>query len=581
MTWSGDADVARQTFAPAAPGARPQLDYFVIRGPRFAQLLDRYTQLTGRPRFPRLGVFGRQLSDKNFPAVSDQSWWTSRITALRNEGFPLDVQVHDNRWRAGSGGLQLPPGRPDRRRRQRRRSGLEQSGDPRLGLGRVLGPLWIDEPDEMGPIPYDALAANGQRWSELRDAFFLYCQKGIGQEGWDPDAAGHIGRAKRPWTFTRGATAGQQRYGHLWTGDINSTYAEMREQIRGMLNAGMGGFPFANIDAGGFFGTVISDGLYRNWVAAWASMSPVWRPHSNGDTAAQGPAASRWPIDQGPANRADFLKYARVRYTLMPYLQYLWGPSIIVMPVTTDTGGAVPRVWLPAGDIWFNFWSDAQTVGSDTAEKSYVTSTGEIIMYVKAGSILPRYKYAQSTAFLDRTQLELEVYAGRDGSFTVYEDDGVTEEFRHSGASSTTVLTYTHAALRVVVSHPTGTYLPRRTQGPAVRRALSRPGIAGRDADQRRRRPARVHRRVGGRAQRQRPGLERGPEDPHGRDPDDRSRGGRRGRGDRRAQRHGLPGPVAPCRARGRGRGPQWRDHRLAARRLHRQRLRRLHQRRR
>jgi alpha-glucosidase (family GH31 glycosyl hydrolase) len=538
-----------------APGARPQLDYFVIRGPAFAQLLDRYTQLTGRPRFPRLGVFGLQLSDKNFPAVSDQSWWTSRITALRNEGFPLDVQVHDNRWRAGSGGwsgswFEFSPQRwPDPAAFKRwadehgvlttldynRNNSNEMAGwvaGPPPGYSfrpadltgvadsdavpdwsnpatrawawdvfwdKALNPalgypgdaLWIDEPDELGPIPYDALAANGQRWSELRNAFFLYCQKGIGQEGWDPDAAGHIGRAKRPWTFTRGATAGQQRYGHLWTGDINSTYAEMREQIRGMLNAGMGGFPFANIDAGGFFGTVISDGLYRNWVAAWASMSPVWRPHSNGDTAAQGPAASRWPIDQGPANRADFLKYARVRYTLMPYLytiahtahatgvpmaramvidyqhnpmayahdlQYLWGPSIIVMPVTTDTGGAVQRVWLPAGDIWFNFWSDAQTVGSDTAEKSYVTSTGEIIMYVKAGSILPRYKYAQSTAFLDRTQLELEVYAGRDGSFTVYEDDGVTEEFRHSGASSTTVLTYTHAALRVVVSHPTGTY---------------------------------------------------------------------------------------------------------------------------
>ncbi|GID92097.1 TIM-barrel domain-containing protein [Amorphoplanes digitatis] len=545
-----------------ASGARPQLDYFVIKGPEFAKLLDRYTQLTGRPRLPRLGVFGLQLSDKNFPTVSDQNWWTSRITALRDAGFPLDVQVHDNRWRAGSGGwsgswFEFSPVRwPDPAAFKRwadehgvlttldynRNNSNEMAGwvagpppgysfrpadltgvadsdavpdwsnpatrawvwnvfwtkalDPALGFPGDA--LWIDEPDELGPIPYDALAADGRRWAELRNAYFLYCQKAAGQEGWDA----HIGRARRPWIFTRGATAGQQRYGHLWTGDIDSTYPEMQQQIRGMLNAGLGGFPFANIDAGGFLGGIVSDGLYRNWVAAWASLSPIWRPHSNGNTATQGPSASRWPIDQGTANRTEFLRYAKLRYSLMPYiytiahtayatgvpmaramvidhqrnpmaythdLQYMWGPSIVVMPVTTDAAGAVQRVWLPAGDTWYNFWSDAQTIGSDTAEKSYVTSTGEIIMYVKAGSLLPRYKYAQSTAFLDKSQLELEVYTGRDGSFTLYEDDGVSEEFR-GGAAATTELGYAHAALRVTVGHPAGTY----SGAPAARRYVVR-----------------------------------------------------------------------------------------------------------
>nr|BFE72334.1 hypothetical protein GCM10020092_056350 [Actinoplanes digitatis] len=127
------------------------------------------------------------------------------------------------------------------------------------------------------------------------------------------------------------------------------------------------------------------------------------------------------------------------------------------------------RVWLSRSDTWYNFWSDAQTIGSDTAEKSYVTSTGEIIMYVKVGSLLPRYKYAQSTAFLDKSQLELEVYTGRDGSFTLYEDDGVSEEFR-GGAAATTELGYAHAALRVTVGHPAGTY----SGAPAARRYVVR-----------------------------------------------------------------------------------------------------------
>lgn len=236
--------------------------------------------------------------------------------------------------------------------------------------------LWIDETDELGPLPYGAQAANGWTWSELRNAYFLFALKGIGQDGWDPDAAGHIGRAKRPWIWTRGATAGQQRYGHYWTGDIESSYDEMRLQIRGMQAAGLGGFPYADIDGGGFVappGGVLSDAFYQNWPAGWSSLSPIWRPHGAADTAVAGQRASRWPLDQGPAAQATFKKYGELRYTLMPYiytlahdahatgmpmaramvidyqnradayahdLQYMWGPSMLVAPLRHPTAAA-------------------------------------------------------------------------------------------------------------------------------------------------------------------------------------------------------------------------------------------------
>ncbi|MFI6094814.1 TIM-barrel domain-containing protein [Lentzea sp. NPDC051213] len=545
------------------PGARPQLDYFVIVGPEFGKLLDRYTRLTGRPRFPQLAVFGLQLSDKNYPSVSDQIWWVTRITALRRAGFPLDLQVNDNRWRAGSGGWSgswfefskdrwpdpagfktwakangvltsldynrnnsnemagwvggPPPGysfqpadlvnvrdndaAPDWSNPATRRWVWNvfwtKALDPALGFPGDA--LWLDETDELGAILYGALAANGQRWSELRNAYYLYLQKGVAQEGWDP----RIGNAKRPWIFSRGATAGMQRYGHLWTGDIASDYTEMQQQIRGMQASGLGGFPYSNVDGGGFRGGIVSGAFYRNWVAGWSSVSPIWRPHSGADTGSLGAAASRWPIDKSAAEQADFLKYSRIRYTLLPYiytiaheahrtgmpmaramvidhqhnsnayshdLQYMWGPSVLVMPVTTDTNGAVQNVWLPAGDTWYDFWSDARTAGSDTADKPHVTRTGEVVMFVKAGAILPKYKYTQSAAFLDKTQLEMDVYTGKDGSFAVYEDDGVTEDFRSKSASSTTRLAFTDSATRVTVRHPAGTY----TGAPAARRYVVR-----------------------------------------------------------------------------------------------------------
>ncbi|HEY0827826.1 MAG TPA: TIM-barrel domain-containing protein, partial [Bacilli bacterium] len=535
-------------------GVRPQMDYFFIKGPEFAKLIDRYTQLTGRPRFPQMSILGLQLSDKNFPTVSTQSWWQTKITNHKNAGFPFDVQVHDNRWRAGTGAwsgswFEFSTERwPDpagfktwanangvttvldyNRNNSKDMAGWVAGPPPGYSFQsaditnvqnndavpdwsysstrswvwnvfwtKALDPslnfpsdgLWIDEPDELGPIPYNATAANGWKWSELRNNYFLLALKGIGQDGWDPNTTGHIGHSKRPWTFTRGATAGQQRYGHLWTGDIDSSYSEMQMQIRGMQAAGLGGLPYANIDGGGFHGGVISDGMYRNWPAAWSSFSPIWRPHGAGDTSSLGAAASRWPLDQSSTEQADFLKYGKLRYTLMPYiytiahdahmtgmpmaramvidyqynskaytsdLQYMWGPSMIVTPLTSDSS-IVQNIWLPAGDTWYNFWYDVKTVGSDTEDKAYTTTTGEMPIFVRSGAILPKYAYAQSTASINKSRLEMEVYTGKDGSFAVYEDDGVTENFRVNSANSTTNLVFTNSATRIVVSHPAGTY---------------------------------------------------------------------------------------------------------------------------
>lgn len=538
-----------------AGGSRPQVDYFVINGPRFAQLLDRYTRLTGRPRLPRQSIFGLQLSDKSFADDSSQDWWRTKISQHRAAGFPFDHQVNDNRWRAGSGGwsgswFEFSPDRwPDpagyakwaaengvtvtldyNRNNTDEMAGWKAGPPPGYSLAgsdltnvkennavpdwtnpatrawvwkvfwdKALDPslkypgdgLWIDETDDLGGIPYTARMADGRTWAENRNAYFLNLQKGVVGEGWDPAGSGHIGSARRPWSWNRGATAGQQRYGHYWTGDISSTYDEMKNQIRGMQAAGLGGFPFANIDGGGYGnGNVDSDAFYRNWPVAWSSLAPIWRPHTSASVSSKGRRASRWPLDQSAQAQADFARYGQLRYTLMPYiytlahqaaaggmpmaramvidyqdrpqaythdLQYLWGPSLLVAPLLSD-GGAVQQVWLPAGSTWYNFWADIKHAGSDTGDFAYTTRTGETPLFVKAGAILPKYAFAQSTAYFSKRRLEMEVYSGADGTFDLVEDDGVTEEYRTAGRSSVTRLAFTDAAGRVVIAHPQGTY---------------------------------------------------------------------------------------------------------------------------
>jgi alpha-glucosidase (family GH31 glycosyl hydrolase) len=532
-------------------GVKPQLDYFFIAGPQLTKIIDRYTELTGRPRLPREAIFGLQLSDKNFPKSSGSQWWEDKITAHRNAGFPLDVQVNDNRWRDPNGlreGSQFmfwtspggswnqptpqafkawadahgvvtvldynrnnsnemwgwraggPPGysfapadlerisdkdaAPDWSSPATRDwlwSALWKTLDPALGLPGDA--IWLDETDELGKIPDAALCANGFRWAELRNEYSLLLQQAVG-EGWDRQ----IGARRRPWTFSRSATAGMQRYGHFWSGDIDSTYSEMAAQVRGIQAIGLGGFPFANHDAGGFHGRVISPEMYRQWVAAFASFAPIWRPHSEADTSALGVSASRWPLDHSPVEQAEFAKYAHERYRLMPYiysmareaattgmplaramvlgyqnnpqawshdLQYQWGPSFLVAPNASD-GGAPVKVWLPAGDTWYYFWNDRQIVGSDTADYDYSPATGELPLFVKAGAIIPRYPFAQSVQAMDKTQLELDAYAGKNGAFQLLEDDGVSEDWHAASKQLTTAVSFESAAMRVAIRQPSG-----------------------------------------------------------------------------------------------------------------------------
>ncbi|HTO93360.1 MAG TPA: hypothetical protein VMM80_03285, partial [Bacteroidota bacterium] len=84
-----------------------RMDFFVIAGPSPADVIGRYTQLTGRPRFPPLAAFGLGLSDKGnderSPDPSDERWWKRKVAAHRAAGFPLDHLINDNRWRAGGG----------------------------------------------------------------------------------------------------------------------------------------------------------------------------------------------------------------------------------------------------------------------------------------------------------------------------------------------------------------------------------------------------------------------------------------------------------------------------------------------
>jgi alpha-D-xyloside xylohydrolase len=354
-------------------GFNGQLDYFFIAGPKLPQVLDNYTQLTGRPRLPGKAMFGLQLSDKghdhNSPTPSNESWWKAKINAHRQAGFPLDHVVNDNRWRAAGGKrceskIEWDPMRypdPAEYARWLSTNGLVSTLDfnrcigqfsegwktefnlPETGkidfedsapdltnpdfrawfwqvfYNKSLDPklrypgdaLWIDEFDEQGAAPKDMLLANGRSSAEMRNYWFFLIAKALVEDGWDKSEI-----VQRPYVWVRGMTAGAQRYATLWSGDIHPNNADMQGQIRAMQLAGMSGFPFWGHDAGGFYdwdkGVGPDEVMYQQWAMAFGSFAPIWKPHGMGQ--------SRWPLDRSDASQQAAHKFMRLRYELMPYI---------------------------------------------------------------------------------------------------------------------------------------------------------------------------------------------------------------------------------------------------------------------
>lgn len=517
-----------------------QLDVFFILGPRFADILDRYTQLTGRPRLPPLAMFGLALSDKGHDHLSadpsDERWWKRKVAQHRIAGFPLDHVVNDNRWRAGGGqrcissfdwdrdrfpdpaayrrwlaenglvatldfnrciasrsegwkpslnipgaeGVEFGDSVPDFTRGEVRSWFWSlfwtKSLDPALGYPGDA--LWIDEFDELGRVPDDVVLGNGRPWAEMKNYWFFLIAKALVEEGWGRA----VGPARRPFVWVRGMTAGAQRYATLWSGDIRPTCDDMRSQIRAMQLAGLSGFPYWGHDAGGFYDwerkTGPDDALYRQWAMAFGSFTPFWKPHGMGE--------SRWPRDRSAEAQADAKRYGELRYRLMPYLysyayeahatgvpiargmvvdyqenplawrhdlQYLWGRSMIVAPTCSDERRA--SVWLPPG-TWYDFWDDTRTGGDRVLD--YPAPLGKLPVFVRAGSIVPMATFAPSTAFMRRDHLIVHVFTGEDADFVLYEDDGVSEQYRTHAEHRRTAIRYREADTSLTVRAAVGTY---------------------------------------------------------------------------------------------------------------------------
>jgi alpha-glucosidase len=119
----------------------------------------------------------------------------------------------------------------------------------------------------------------------------------------------------RPFIVSRSGWAGMQRWAWNWTGDVASTWVSMRQQMATVIGLGLSGVPYSGPDIGGFSG-VPHDELYTRWLQM-SVLLPYCRTHS----VLGAPAREPWRFEE--PTRSIIVAWLRLRYRLLPYLYTL------------------------------------------------------------------------------------------------------------------------------------------------------------------------------------------------------------------------------------------------------------------
>ncbi|ADQ79766.1 glycoside hydrolase family 31 [Paludibacter propionicigenes WB4] len=382
---------------------------------------------------------------------------------------------------------------------------------------------WMDssEPDHLDfkPSDFDLKTYLGS-FRKVRNAFPLMTVGGVSEHQRATSSD------KRVFILTRSAFAGQQRYGaNTWSGDVNSSWQSLRNQIPAGLNFSMSAIPYWNTDIGGFFASAYNRGwnegaknpafqeLYVRWLQ-FGAFTPMMRSH--------GTDIPREIYNFGKKGEPIYDAIAKsidLRYSLLPYIysaawditnsqstmmralvmdfsdknvvntnnEYMFGKSILVAPIVNaqytpetilranaETGWdkkeatdnaknqavsfAQPKstkVYLPEGTSWYDFWTNEKVKGGQEITKS--TTIDEIPLFIKAGSIIPFGPQVQYATEKKWDNLEIRVYPGANGEFSLYEDENDNYNYE-KGAYSTITFTWNDASKSLIINNRKGSF---------------------------------------------------------------------------------------------------------------------------
>jgi alpha-D-xyloside xylohydrolase len=289
---------------------------------------------------------------------------------------------------------------------------------------------------------------------------------------------------KRVFILSRSAFAGSQRNAvTAWSGDINSDWITFQRQVPAGLNFELSGLPYWTTDIGGFVSGNPDDPAYRELFIRWfefGTFSPIFRVHGTRSNDQN----ELWSY--GADAQKILTSYDRLRYRLMPYIysmawmvtnsgytpmralamdfrsdpralnvgdQFMFGPALLVNPVT-EPAAKTRHMYLP-NILWYDFWTGQKQTGGRTIDAS--APLDRMPLYVRAGSIIPMGPDLQYAAEKQANPIELRIYRGADGAFTLYEDenDGYNYE---KGAYATIPIAWNEATQTLVIGERKGRF---------------------------------------------------------------------------------------------------------------------------
>ncbi len=299
-----------------------------------------------------------------------------------------------------------------------------------------------------------------------------------GQRGVDND--------KRVFLLTRSGFAGLQRYSTAtWSGDIATRWEDMKAQISAGLNFAVSGIPYWTMDIGGFCvenryvagqeifnRTGKENADHKEWRelnTRWfqfGAFCPLFRAHG------QYPFREPWEIaPEGHPAYESIVYYTKLRYALMPYVYslagktwfedytimrplvmdfmndeavanigdtYMFGPAFLVAPVY-EYGARSREVYFPECKGWYDFYSNEFVEGGQAM--TVAAPYDRMPLYVRAGAIVPFGPEIQWSDEKPADVIDLYVYQGADGEFTLYEDENVNYNYE-KGAYSKIAFSY-------------------------------------------------------------------------------------------------------------------------------------------